>query len=105
VDILHNFKAVAGVSALAFLGACAPGREPQHSDLNVYPHSVHAYPQSGIVQGMQAVQVPHQGMSVSAVKFMVLLDDGTYEPIVQHHAKGVAVGDRVQIDNGEVRRY
>jgi len=105
VNILRNFKAVAGISALAFLGACAPGREPVGQDLNAYPHAVHAYPQYGIVQAMQPVHVQRENASIAAIQFMVLLDDGTYEPIVQSHAKGVTVGDRVKVENGELRHY
>jgi outer membrane lipoprotein SlyB len=40
-----------------------------------------------------------------AFKFTVRLNDGSYKSVTQSTNADIRVGDRVQIENGEVRRY
>jgi outer membrane lipoprotein SlyB len=41
----------------------------------------------------------------NAFKFTVRLNDGSYQSVTQTTNADIRVGDRVQIDNGVVRRY
>ena len=48
----------------------------------------------------------NQGQPVSnAIKFTVRLNDGSYQSVTQTTNADIRVGDRVQVDNGVVRRY
>lgn len=42
---------------------------------------------------------------VSAYKFTVRLNNGSYQTVTQSTTGDIRVGDRVQIDNGTLRRY
>ena len=158
MNILHNFKAVAGVSALVFLGACADMNPAASPTGNAYPQTSQAYTQYGVVQSIDLVQqdtadgnkigigtiagaviggvLGHQvgggdgntaatvlgaaggayaghqieknnqnPQSVNAYKFTIRLNDGAYQTITQTVNADIRVGDRVQIDNGVLRRY
>lgn len=45
------------------------------------------------------------GQTVNAYKFTVRLNNGTYQAYTQTTNTDIRVGDRVQIDNGALRRY
>jgi outer membrane lipoprotein SlyB len=158
MNILHNFKAVAGVSALVFLGACADMNQTANPTGNAYPQTSGAYSQYGVVQSIDLVQqdsadgskiglgtiagaviggvLGHQvgggdgntaatvlgaaggayaghqieknnqnQQSVNAYKFTIRMNDGSYQAVTQTANADIRVGDRVQVDNGVVRRY
>jgi len=158
MNILHNFKAVASVSALVFLGACADMNQNATPTGNAYPQNSGTYTQYGVVQSIDLVQqdstdgnrvgigaiagaviggvlgnqvgggsgntaatvlgaaggayAGHQieknnqsPQSVNAYKFTIRLRDGAYQTITQTANADIRVGDRVQIDNGVLRRY
>lgn len=42
---------------------------------------------------------------VNAYKFTVRLNNGSYQTVTQSTTGDIRVGDRVQIDNGTLRRY
>jgi outer membrane lipoprotein SlyB len=57
MNILHNYKAVASVTSLLFLGACADmNNAPANPTGNAYPQSSGAYTQYGVVQSIDLVQ-------------------------------------------------
>lgn len=158
MNILHNFKAVAGVTALVFLGACADMNPPANPTGNVYPQTSGVYTQYGVVQSIELVQQVTTGdntlgvgtvagaliggvlghqvgsgdgntaatvlgaaggayaghqieknnntqQSVNAYKFTVRMENGSYLAVVQTTNPDIRVGDRVQLDNGVLRRY
>jgi len=156
MTILHNFKAVAGVSTLLFLGACADMNQPAQNVSTAYPQTSGVYTQYGVVQSIEIVQqqrdnavglgtiagavvggilgnqvgagsgntaatllgaagggyVGHElekrnnsGQSEQAFRFTIRLGDGSYQAVTQASSNNIRVGDRVQIDNGVVRRY
>jgi outer membrane lipoprotein SlyB len=58
-----------------------------------------AYAAHALEQNQQA------GQAVNAYKFTVRRNDGSYQTVIQTDHADIRVGDRVQIDNGVVRRY
>ena len=69
MNILHNFKAVAGVSALLFLGACAdmntnraPATYPQPTQSN------NVYSGYGVVQAIDLVGQRNSGVPAGAIR-------------------------------------
>lgn len=56
MTILHNFKAVAAVSSLLLLGACADMNSPANPTGNAYPQTSNNYTQYGVVQSIDLVQ-------------------------------------------------
>lgn len=160
MNILHNFKAIAGVSALMFLGACADMNTPINPVGNAYPQTSNASTQYGVVQSIDLVSQASDGIggsgigvgtiagavvggilgnqvgggtgntaatvlgaaggayagheierrnqsgqAANAYKFTIRLNNGTYQTVTQASSADIRVGDRVQIDNGVVRRY
>ena len=156
MTILHNFKAIAGVSAALLLGACADMNQPSHNVSTPYPQNSAAYTQYGVVQSINLVQLPHDkalglgtiagavvggilgnqvgagsgntaatllgaagggyvghelekrnqsSPSEQAYRFSIRMSDGSYQAITQTSNHNIRAGDRVQIDNGVVRRY
>ncbi|MDR3369006.1 hypothetical protein [Rhodoferax sp.] len=79
--IQRNFQIVLGVTTLLFLGA-AGGAYAGHTLENNQPTQ-----------------------TVDAYKFTVRISDGTYQAFTQTTNVDIRVGDRVQVDNGVLRRY
>lgn len=156
MTILHNFKAVVGVSTLLFLGACADMNQPSQNISNSYPQTNGVYTQYGVVQSIDLVQLQrNNSVGIGAIagavvggilgnqvgagsgntaatllgaaggayagneiekrnqsnqsdqgfRFTIRLGDGSYQTFTQTINPDIRVGDRVQIDNGVVRRY
>jgi outer membrane lipoprotein SlyB len=55
MSILTNFKAVASVSAVVFLGACADMPAPANPVTNTYPQSSSTQVQYGVVQSIDLI--------------------------------------------------
>ena len=159
MTIQHNFKTIAAVSALLFLGACADMNPPANPVGNAYPQPGGAYPQYGVVQSIDLVQQSGTGtqsgigigtlagavvggilgnqvgggngntaatvlgaaggayagheiernkqalQGSNAFRFTIRMNDGLYKTVTQTANTDIRVGDRVQIDNGMLRRY
>ena len=50
-------------------------------------------------------QMENQQQSPDAFKVTIRMENGSYQSLTQATDPGLRVGDRVRIDNGEVRRY
>lgn len=59
----------------------------------------------GAYAGHQIEKNKQNPQSVNAYKFTIRLNDGGYQTITQTANADIRVGDRVQIDNGVLRRY
>ncbi len=159
MTILQNFKVVAGVTTLLFLGACADMSAPANPSGSSYPQTTGAYTQYGVVQSIDLVShdSSNGGSSIGmgtiagavvggilgnqvgggsgntaatvlgaaggayagheieksqqhpqrsdAFKFTIRMSDGSYQALTQTTHADIRVGDRVQIDNGQARRY
>lgn len=55
MSIMNNFKAVASVSAVVFLGACADMPPPANTVTNIYPQTSSARVQYGVVQSIDLI--------------------------------------------------
>jgi outer membrane lipoprotein SlyB len=158
MNIHHNFKAVASVTALLFLGACANPNPPANPTGTSYPQNSGVYTQYGMVQSIDLVQQATSGnnnpgvgtiagaliggvlghqvgsgdgntaatvlgaaggayagrqieknnqnqQTVNAYRFNLRMENGSYLSVTQTTNPDIRVGDRVQLDNGVVRRY
>src|SRR5664279_4478170 len=56
MNIQHNFKAIASVSALLFLGACADTTTTNNTSGSAYPQQSSTYTQYGVVQSIDLIQ-------------------------------------------------
>ncbi|MBV5297369.1 MAG: glycine zipper 2TM domain-containing protein [Rhodoferax sp.] len=156
MNILHNYKTVASITSLLFLGACADMNTQPNPTGVVYPQTSSAYTLYGVVQSIDLVPASSGNnigigtiagaviggvlgnqvgggsgntaatvlgaaggayagheiekrnqaqSSANAFKFTIRLSDGSYQAFTQTSNADIRVGDRVQIDNGVVRRY
>lgn len=59
----------------------------------------------GAYAGHQVEKNQRNTQQVTAYKFTVRLNNGSYQTVIQTTNADIRVGDRVQIDNGVARRY
>lgn len=113
---LHRLATSAGLAVVLAVGGCASALPPSGTLYADTTHPVAAGTYSrGIVQSIDLVQIPTvAGASIvgpdapqtaDAFKFTILMEDRSYQTLIQTAHGDLRVGDRVQVGNGAVRRY
>ena len=106
IDLVQQQAATGGVGAGAIAGAVVGGilgnqvgGGSGRTAATVLGAAGGAYAGHTLEKNSQA------GQTVNAYKFTVRLNNGSYQAYTQTSNADIRVGDRVQIDNGVLRRY
>jgi outer membrane lipoprotein SlyB len=103
MSIQNNFQAILSVTTLLLLSACATSMAPANPTGNALPETSNAATRYGVVQSIEKSQP--SAPTTNAYTFTLRMSDGSYQSFTQTTNVDIRVGDRVQVDNAQLRRY